>query len=226
MTIIKYDMNIPGYMLDIQLRMLANHVHHHVPVNGNVLELGACMGRTTVALAENCHPSVTIHTVDFWQDLTGYHVDNLRTAMIRTESFVPNDWQKKITQKLVPPNNYDPKIYNPAQWTLPGDEVQGIWKSNTCGYKNVIGYYADTCLIDTHQFPDFDFILMDASHNYAGVTQELTRWWPKVKTHGTMLIDDYDLTKFPDQYAAVNDFLLGKDVESKDRRQQLMIKKL
>ena len=225
MTIIKYDMNIPGYMVDIQLRMLANHVHHNVPVNGNILELGACMGRTTVALAENCHPSVTIHTVDFWGDLTGFHVDDLRRSLIRTGSFVAGDWKKLVVEKLVPPRGYDPKIYRPAEWVLKGDDVHAIWQNNTSRYKNVIGYRDNTQLIDTEQFPDFDFILVDASHDYAGVETELNRWWPKLKSGGTMMIDDYDPQRFPAQYSAVNDFFIDRDVEKIDRRQQLLIKK-
>lgn len=43
------------------------------------------------------------------------------------------------------------------------------------------------------KFPDehFDFIYVDARHDYKGVLQDLTFWWPKLRKGGVMAGDDY-----------------------------------
>ena len=44
-----------------------------------------------------------------------------------------------------------------------------------------------------HSFPDnfFDFIYVDAAHEYAHVARDLRMWWPKLKKGGMMAGDDF-----------------------------------
>ena len=43
------------------------------------------------------------------------------------------------------------------------------------------------------QYPDeyFDYVFLDARHDFKGVEQDLTNWWPKVKPNGIMAGHDY-----------------------------------
>jgi len=45
----------------------------------------------------------------------------------------------------------------------------------------------------SQRYPDdhFDFIYVDARHDYKGVLQDLTHWWPKLRKGGIMAGDDY-----------------------------------
>eukprot|EP01041_Mallomonas_annulata_P001864 gene1864-3615_t len=49
------------------------------------------------------------------------------------------------------------------------------------------------------QFSDdyFDFIYVDARHDYKGVLQDITDWWPKLKAGGIMAGHDYTEQKEP-----------------------------
>ena len=70
-------------------------------------------------------------------------------------------------------------------------------------------------------FPDnfFDFIYIDAAHDYDSVVEDLNAWWPKLKEGGLFSGHDY----FPDTriwrgkacgvYQAVNEFVKEKNTE-------------
>ena len=70
-------------------------------------------------------------------------------------------------------------------------------------------------------FPDehFDFIYIDAAHDYDSVVEDLNAWWPKLKPGGLFSGHDY----FPDTriwrgkecgvYKAVNEFVIQKNTE-------------
>ena len=73
----------------------------------------------------------------------------------------------------------------------------------------------------SQNFPDnfFDFIYIDAAHDYDSVVNDLNAWWPKLKEGGLFSGHDY----FPDTriwrgkacgvYQAVNEFVLEKNTE-------------
>lgn len=65
----------------------------------------------------------------------------------------------------------------------------------------------------------FDFIYIDAAHDYDSVVEDLNAWWPKLKKGGLFSGHDY----FPDKrvwrgkecgvYKAVNEFVIQKNTE-------------
>jgi predicted O-methyltransferase YrrM len=172
---IKIDMQIPGWLTEPPLRIIAEHVQR-IPSCGNILELGAYLGRTSVVLAENA-PACQVHTVDLWVDQDSEEIE-----------FLKNYNQQKLT--------YSDQFYEIDRLMsetnmLGGEDFYKLWCYNTRNCQNITHYRADTTRIPTEQFPDFDFILMDASHDLVGVKKELDRWWPKLKPTGTIIIDDY-----------------------------------
>jgi predicted O-methyltransferase YrrM len=55
-------------------------------------------------------------------------------------------------------------------------------------------------------FPDefFDFVYIDARHDYEPVKEDITLWWPKVKVGG--IIGGHDYTRIPFVERAVKEF--------------------
>lgn len=58
-----YDLTIPGYMPEQDL-IYISELAAQVPENGIIVELGSYKGRSAVAWASSCHPSVTVYCVD------------------------------------------------------------------------------------------------------------------------------------------------------------------
>lgn len=55
-----------------------------------------------------------------------------------------------------------------------------------------------------------DFVFIDAGHDYQSVTDDLTNWYPKIKTGGIIAGHDY-FSEWPEVVLAVNDFFLTKN---------------
>lgn len=63
-----YDLSIPGYMYEAELAVISE-IAKHVPENGIIVELGSYKGRSAVAWASSCHPSVKVYCVDLFAAL-------------------------------------------------------------------------------------------------------------------------------------------------------------
>jgi len=68
----KYNLDIPGWMSERDLEVL-NKLASYVPENGNILEIGCFVGRSTSALYYGKHNSVTLEVVDTFKVLKGYN---------------------------------------------------------------------------------------------------------------------------------------------------------
>lgn len=71
-----------------------------------------------------------------------------------------------------------------------------------------------------NEFPDgyFDFIYIDAAHDYAGVKQDMEVWWPKLSIGGLMCGDDYTYVHNPSEgpygvVQAVNEFARTRNLK-------------
>lgn len=58
----------------------------------------------------------------------------------------------------------------------------------------------------------FDFIFLDASHEYADVLADLEHWYPKLKAGGTFAGHDYE-PGWPGVVSAVNEFAAKKNLK-------------
>ena len=62
-----YDLTIDGYMNEIELQCIERWASE-VPENGVIVEVGSLFGRSAVAWAKSCDPSVTVYCVDSFYD--------------------------------------------------------------------------------------------------------------------------------------------------------------
>lgn len=87
----------------------------------------------------------------------------------------------------------------------------------TQSYLNLINFYSNTNNVIIHRefshailtnFPDhyFDFMYIDADHNYESVKQDLLLCKRKTKIGGIISGHDYHALNFPGVYKAVNEF--------------------
>lgn len=82
----------------------------------------------------------------------------------------------------------DPEIYKNDRSNVIDDEQERIYQSVITRFaKNsnvkIVRKFLDDAAND---FPDsyFDFIYLDANHNYEPVLNDLNKWWPKLKISG------------------------------------------
>lgn len=73
--------------------------------------------------------------------------------------------------------------------------------------KSVISAIKKTSVNAAKEFPDhfFEFVFIDASHEYDDVKRDLAAWYPKVKVGGVFAGHDYN-TDWPGVQKAVNEF--------------------
>jgi hypothetical protein len=78
-----------------------------------------------------------------------------------------------------------------------------------CGYADSIMLLVADSLAASRLFQDgsFDWVHLDARHDYASVQSDIRAWLPKVKRNGWLSGDDYDPVKWPEVVAAVHDLL-------------------
>jgi len=91
------------------------------------------------------------------------------------------------------PNLNDPKLF--SKWTGEWD-ICSVWKANI-KHTELEGYVTlkrMSSLEGSKEFEDeyFDFIYLDASHDYDSVKEDLEVWYPKLKPGGTIAGHDFE----------------------------------
>jgi hypothetical protein len=87
-----YDDSIPGWMTSDDLDVITQ-LANMVPANGTVVEIGSLFGRSTVAWAMTCDPSVKIYCGDiFYEQYIENH--NLDTPTAPISGHMYNAWQE------------------------------------------------------------------------------------------------------------------------------------
>jgi hypothetical protein len=83
-------------------------------------------------------------------------------------------------------------------------------------YKNKITHIRKPSVEAAKEIEDnsLDAIFVDGDHSYTAVKEDLTAWWPKIRTEGTICGDDYWM---PDVARAVHEFASEHQLEVKFR---------
>ena len=181
-------MNIPGWNQRNILNVISEY-SSKIPPGGNILELGALFGRTTFSIGHNKLPDVNLVTIDIWPDLCYAH---------HTETWFHD--KRCGTEELALLEKYSESD------KISGENFFELWKHFTKDIPNLVGI-RDLTSMPTDNFPNFDLIIHDAAHDYDTVYADLCHWFPKLKTSGVMIIDDYEPNHFPDLVRAVNRFV-------------------
>jgi methyltransferase family protein len=80
-----------------------------------------------------------------------------------------------------------------------------------CGFADKIVLVIADSVSASRLFADaaFEWVHLDARHDYASVKADIEAWLPKVKAGGWLSGDDYNEEKWPEVVKAVNDMLPG-----------------
>ena len=182
---------IPGWNAPEILEVLAKYADS-VEENGTIVELGGFFGRSTYTLGKNKKDSVNRVTLDVWPTLT-------------------------MDQMCHPPGGVSESAlmmsrFNGIPLTIKGDDFHNLWKYFTKGIVNNVGIKENVSTIQLGVFPMIDILYHDAGHTYRDVFTDLTRWLPKVKPNGTIIVDDYDKTNWPGVVQAVDEVVQANDL--------------
>ena len=94
-----------------------------------------------------------------------------------------------------------------------GGTFAGVLHKNVleCGYVDIISLIVADSVSASNFFSDgsIEWVHLDARHDYAGLTEDIQAWLPKVKPGGWLSGDDYDPVKWPEVVKAVGEQLPG-----------------
>ena len=140
-------------------------------------EIGVHAGETTISLLENLPKIDKYHAVDPWES-----------------------YEK----------------YNGTTYRKPGHKRLKTWSSVMQNFLNVTKPFSDKVIIHrmtsveaTQSFEDeyFDWIFIDANHDYPYIKENLMIWTPKVKVGGIVSGHDYNNGKWSGIKKAVDEFV-------------------
>lgn len=83
-----YDLSIPGFMNERDL-MLISEFSSEVPEHGVIVEVGSFKGRSAVAWAASCHPSVTVYCVDPFKNIVEDFYEEFKRNTEKYTNIVP-----------------------------------------------------------------------------------------------------------------------------------------
>lgn len=92
------------------------------------------------------------------------------------------------------------------------DNLYDIFLKNIEPVKSNVGIIRELSWEGAQHFEDnsLDFVFIDAAHDYDSVLKDVTAWYPKVKTGGTIAGHDY---QWDSVNRAVNEYFKDKTVE-------------
>jgi predicted O-methyltransferase YrrM len=187
---------IPGWNGKKILEVISTYASN-VPSSGNILELGALFGRTTSTIGYSKSADTNLYVIDIWPDVTVTHIHEIINH--DNNAGMP---ERELIHRLI----------GPTSDVLTGSDFHLAWKVFTSGIENLHGIKSLTN-IPTVDFPDFELIIHDAAHDYEHVYQDLCNWFPKLKTEGIMIIDDYE-PNWPGVIQAVDHYVLENNLHT------------
>ena len=120
----------------------------------------------------------------------GSYIRDLMPFWQIAESYVLVDlWQHQTNDKYVDAANVE-QIEQDKRKALSIDAAQDMMRLKYLKNFTVCQNFTSIC---STFFPDnyFDFIYVDARHDYKGALEDLILWWPKLRLGGIMAGDDY-----------------------------------
>ena len=188
---------IPGWNREDILTVIADYSSKVKP-GGNILELGALFGRTTHAIGNNKNLDVKLTVIDIWWGIK--HSNHLPGWYHDKKAGRP---ETALLERLT-------KHY--PEESITGDDFYLLWQVFTSGIVNM-NSIRDLTSIPNESFPEFDLIIHDAAHDYEHVYEDLTNWFPKLKSDGVMIIDDYE-PNFTGVIQAVDQYTLENNLHT------------
>jgi len=160
----KYDLNIPGWMSVTDLEIL-NRLASYVPENGNILEVGCFLGRSTSALYYGKPSSAKLEVVDIFQ------IDKEYTKDITDSKYLNGhiDYKNKIKNIMANSNSWldafryclTPRIANQIKINVASS-------------------------VDYELTKEFDLVFIDANHSLDSVLKDIR----KFSSENTLLVGD------------------------------------
>ena len=164
-----YNLNIPGWMTENDLRIL-NQLASCVPENGNILEVGSFLGRSTSALFSGKPPGAHLVTIDKFELSTDYPIDIDQTYLKGSE-----------------------QLLNEAQYIA---STTGSWLE---AFRHCITpQIADQITINAISSQEyrlvnsFDMVFLDASHVMNDLVDDIEKF---VKPTTLLVGDDFEFRK-------------------------------
>lgn len=193
---VKLNQDIPGWnMLDIQT-FLAKHVST-LPADAQILEIGALFGRTTYVLGHNKPATATLTTIDPWMT---YYLEHFKDGTTIHDNYCNSTYKEIIEQHI----KKDPD-------RIEGDDFFKLWKQFVGEVENLVPVRAFSPVKD-REWPMFDFIYHDGPHERDDVYADLRWWFPKLKSSGIFVMDDYEPKQFAGLVEAVDTYVKENDL--------------
>jgi hypothetical protein len=169
------NVDVPGWISERDLNVLS-HISSHVPENGNILEVGPFLGRSTSALLYGKKDSVALDVVDTF---TGIPV-NSECRGIRGNKETFNRLQS-LAQKT-------------------GDWEESFKKSQENNLKNMNIFKCSSQEFEIKKF--YNLVFIDADHSFINVYTDIY----KFINNSEVIVGDDFVPWWPDVVKAVNRF--------------------
>jgi hypothetical protein len=153
------------------------------PNDATFVEIGTFMGRSTCCMGElikNSRKNIKFYTIDTFAGSIG------------------EEWHTDIVNQL---SENDSDLYQ-----------QFLYYAKQCKVDDFITPIRSSSLDAVNQFDDesLDMIYVDGGHTYGEVFDDITAWYPKLKTGGIIAGDDYG--SWPGVNKAVNEYFKDQNL--------------
>lgn len=153
-------LTIEGFTNPVELEWLARQASRCQ----RVAEVGAWMGRSTVAMAENLPPGGVLYAVDTWK---GTPVEHDKWLAGKPEAWLMDTFGENVGKEL-----FAPPAYKVRALQEPSVEASEYLTGRVPG--------------------GFDMIFIDAAHDYENVCADIRAWRKLLKPGGLLCGHDFD----------------------------------
>jgi predicted O-methyltransferase YrrM len=191
-TMLKYrDFEITACCHDV-VDVLKNYVINNINEEGIIVEIGVQGGASFLKMADvilTTNKNIKLYGIDCWEEQCKIGFNG------HPESF----WTQESVNRL---KNIQIKNFN---------TLLLIIQTYNLDFCNLIkGFSSDIAIINKFNNNSIDAIYIDGDHGFEGCYLDLVNYYPKIKTNGIIMCDDY--TNFHSVKAAVDKFCEEKKI--------------